>query len=268
MRSTVLAFACAKLQPLSPISAELVPMLKMRLATHFCRKAGGHETCRDVITHSSSLVPHGFRGLHLKHFCRSEAQNQPVLFFLVQSLHCCSGMAPKKTPSGESHATLVIQSAMKNLVADEHRDAVNFCHSHLQASKELAMRVQYLIKSGALEEEKDPDRDFLIPSSNKWHLLKGEIIQSILTSMARARDCSAADLQKMKTITKKTELLRLLCFLLNTDPQSAIYSKHIPTLKERCCQRFATLPARSLTTILEHTQNGCVRWEQCGVFRT
>ena len=183
--------------------------------------------------------------------------------FRLGSLHLLI-MAPKK--NADSRATLVIQSAMKDLAADEHRDAVNYCHSQLLASKELAMRVQCLIKTGALQDAKEPDKNFLIPSSNKWHLLKAEVLQSILLAMANKRQCTAAELQQLKTIAKKTELLRLLCFLLNADPQSAVYSKHIPTLTERCCRRLASLPERSFASILQCTDAGHVQWEFCGVF--
>ena len=142
-----------------------------------------------------------------------------------------------------------------NAVAEsEHRIILNQIVMKLEGDKGLCQRLLFMMNSGAFDQvASSGDASVLSDSISKWRQLPQPVVKDLLISLFP----NHADF-----ITKTKNKLELLCFFLNTDPSSCIYSRSVPSLTARVQMRYGV---QGVPWAL-HTNGKTIDWQQCGYF--
>lgn len=145
-------------------------------------------------------------------------------------------MAPKKRVNGKKPVIHVDTDALgKDIKRAQARQNLEKVIAHLEQDTDLAVNVLYLIESGALASISS-DSDSLPSSCNKFRLLKQVRKLDILKRVCPGLDLSLPTLTVWKVIDPKM-LDKLFMSVLNIDLNSAVYSKSIRSLNEKCVER-------------------------------
>lgn len=91
----------------------------------------------------------------------------------------------------------------------------------LDARPDVWPDVIFMLESGYFNEEEETDDNILHKSCNKWHLLSSDKLYKLCELFISTDICDRLT---------KPELLKLLCFLLNVDSNSALHSKRFDNL--------------------------------------
>ena len=105
--------------------------------------------------------------------------------------------------------------------------------------------------------KKEADNENLPPTSNKWRLLSATSIMELLEEITEKSE-------KLRSL--KGKQVDLLCFLLNAEAGSAIYSKKKSVLMRACLDRVAQT-GRSIDDIDVDESTGSIDWPKSGYFK-
>ena len=148
-----------------------------------------------------------------------------------------------------------IQNHLSAVAETEHRFVIRQILDIIEQDKAKAQRILFMITSGGFDEAPTADTSRLPASQSKWRTLSNSVVKGILTHIYPAHEESINGL--------KGKLVDLLCFVLNSDPSSCVYSMVVAQLKDEAFQRQREVGIGFQSIAIT---NNKVDWSRCGFF--